>query len=112
MQKLKKKFVVLSVIFLFSSCAGVKKPLIEICSHDQPAYEVECFDNQNQTHRTLDIKETDKYIMFSPNDWGLILEYLGKLERKVKVKKVKKELKKIFKTNSVLKNKMKVKRNE
>lgn len=110
MQKLKMKFVLLSGIFLFSSCGSLpKKPLIEICAHNENVSEVECFDNQTQTNRTLRIDETDRYIMFSPDDWGLILLYLRKLEKRIRNKKVKFEMKKVFKANNKLQKSMRTK---
>jgi len=101
MQKLKMKYVMLLGIFLFSSCGSLpKSPKIEICSHNEPSQEVDCFDTQNDEYRVLHINETDKYMMFSPDDWGLILEYVRLLEKKVKNKRVKSEINKVIKTTN------------
>lgn len=99
MQRLKKKFALLLMIFLCSCGSIPKRPQLEICAHDEINKEVECYDNQTDQARTLSISETDKYIMFSPDDWGLVLFYIGQLERRIKSKNIKTELKKIIKTS-------------
>jgi hypothetical protein len=40
-----------------------------------------CVNNQTNTEYNLSIEQTDKYIMFSPDDWGLILIYIRLLEQ-------------------------------
>ena len=102
----------LSGIFLFNSCGSLPaKPKVEICAHDQVNQEAECYDNQTSEYRTLPIGETDKYIMFSADDWGLVLLYIGKLERKLRgsnnksssvEKIIARELKKIIETSKLL----------
>lgn len=112
MQKQKMKFVLLFAIFLFSACGSLpKKPKVEICAHDEPALEAECFDNQNQQYRSIPIRETNRYIMFSPDDWGLILLYIDRLERSIRSKSVKTELKKIRKTSRKFNEKNKLSNN-
>jgi hypothetical protein len=75
-------------IFLFSSCGSLpRKPSIDICSHDAPSFEVECYNNQTGNFKTIPIEKTDKFIMFSPDDWGLVLLYIGKLERRLRSNK-------------------------
>ena len=106
MQKLKKKFALLLGIFLFSSCANLpKKPQIELCAHDEVLQEAECYDSQTGSYRTIQIADTDKYIMTSPEDWALILLYVDRLERKIrrKSRKASIELKKILKIGKKLK---------
>lgn len=101
MQKLKRKCVKLLLICTFSvSCGSMpQKPQIELCAHDQPNSEVECVDNQTGQARTLRIGETDKYIMVSPDNWGLILFYIDQLKRRIRNKNVKTELFKIKETS-------------
>lgn len=110
MQKLKLKFVLLSGIFL-SSCGSLPaKPKIEICNHDKPNLQAECYDNQTGEYRSIPIESTNKYIMFSPDDWGLVLLYVDKLERRLRGKAnkskidflVANELKKILETSALL----------
>lgn len=101
MQKLKKSFVLLLGICLFSSCGGLpSKPQIELCAHDEPLAEVECYDNQTGQYRTIPIGETDRYIMMSADDWSLVLLYIDRLSRRVGSRKVRRELKKIIDTNA------------
>lgn len=109
MQKLKRKCVKLLLICTFSvSCGSMpQKPQIEICGHDQPNREAECVDNQTGQARTLGIDETDKYIMMSDDDWGLVLYYIDQLRRRIRSKNVRTELKKIIKTSSELNEKYK-----
>ena len=104
------KCVLLSGIFL-SSCGSLPaKPKIEICGHDQPNSQAECYDNQTQEYRSIPIESTDRYIMFSPDDWGLILVYIDKLERMLRSKRNKSkldlsvadELEKILNTSALL----------
>lgn len=104
MLKLKKKYALLLGIFLFSvSCGSLpRNPKVEICAHIYPANQAECFDNQSQEYRTLELSQTDRYIMFSPDDWGLILLYVDALERRVRNKGVRKELRKIRETSNLL----------
>jgi len=105
MQNLKKSCVLLLGIFTFSSCGSLgnlpKKPQVEICAHDVPNAQSECYDSQTEEYRSLPINDTDRYIMYSPDDWGLILLYIEKLERVIKNKKVKKELRKILNTSKL-----------
>lgn len=111
MLKLKLNCVMLLGTFLFSSCGSLPvKPKIEICAHDQVNLEVECYDNQTQDYRTLPIETTDKYIMFSPDDWGLVLLYIEKLRGRLGSSKsnndiekiISRELKKIIETSNLL----------
>lgn len=102
MQRLKKNYVLLLTILLFSSCGSLpSNPKVEICAHDEPVAEAECFDNQNNEYRTLPMSETNRYIMFSPDDWGLILFYIDQLERRIRSKKTKIELIKIIDTSKL-----------
>ena len=111
MQELKKSYALLCAIFLFSSCGSLpKKPLVEICANDVINNEVECYDNQSQSHRTLNYSETDRYIMFSSVDWGLILLYIDRLKRAIKSKRVKSELYKIQKTSNTFSKRMRFKK--
>lgn len=112
MQKLKKSFVLLLGIYLFSACGSLPpKPKVEICGHDQVNQQAECYDNQNNEYRSIHIEQTDRYIMFSPDDWGLVLMYVDKLERRLRGSKNKsrvkyriaRELKKILNTSKLLK---------
>jgi len=104
MQKPKKNFVLLLGICLFSSCGSLpKKPKIELCAHNELAMEVECFDNQTQEYRSIPINQTDRYIMTSPDDWGLILLYIDRLQRKIRRGNLKRELNKILKTDRKIK---------
>lgn len=103
MLKQKKNFVLLSLIFLFSACGSLpEKPQVEICGHDLPNAVIECFDNQTNEFRTLEYSDTDEYILFSPDDWGLILIHIDKLSRYTRNKTIKEELNKIIKTSSKL----------
>jgi len=65
--------------------------------------EVECFDNQTQEYRSIPINQTDRYIMTSPDDWGLILLYIDRLQRKIRRGNLKRELNKILKTDRKIK---------
>jgi len=85
MQQLKKNFVLLLGIFLFSACSGLPiKPKVEICANDVPNKQVECYDNQTQEYRSIPIESTDRYIMYSPEDWALVLLYIERLKRKLR----------------------------
>jgi len=105
MLKLKKNCVLLLGIFLFSSCGTIgnlpKKPKIEICAHDNANQVAECFDNQNQEYRSIPIEETDRFIMFSSEDWGFVLLYIDRIERRFRGKKLGIELKKIIETSKL-----------
>jgi hypothetical protein len=100
-------------IFLFSSCGSLpSKPKIELCGHNAPAALAECFDNQDDSFRSIPMSDTDKYIMFSPDDWGLVLRYISQLQRHLSKSGNKsnmgvesiaaRELKKILKTSKKL----------
>lgn len=81
MQKLKTKFVALSAVLIFSSCAGLpQKPSIDICAHDQPERLVYCENNQGGPSKTYSTEETDRWIMFKPEHWGLVIQYIRELE--------------------------------
>lgn len=64
--------------------------------HDQPRMAVYCNNNQTGEDSTLNIEDTNKYIMLSPDDWGTILRYL---RRGVKYKVFRKEIRKVLKSN-------------
>lgn len=57
---------------------------------------VYCNNNQTGEDSTLNIEDTNKYIMLSPDDWGTILRYL---RRGAKYKVFRKEIRKVLKSN-------------
>lgn len=82
---LKKKLGTLLIILICSSCGSLpSKPSIDLCAHDQPKGLVYCVNNQTGDDSTLDINDTDKYIMLSPEDWGLTLRYIRLLEQRLR----------------------------
>ena len=92
-----KRLGLLLGIFFLSSCAGLsRQPDITLCVHDQPRMAVYCNNNQTGEDSTLNIEDTNKYIMLSPDDWGTILRYL---RRGVKYKVFRKEIRKVLKSN-------------
>lgn len=106
MPKLKRKLGRLFAILIFSSsCAGLpQKPSIDICAHDQPRHEALCSNNQTGKEFDIPIEQTDKFIMFNPDHWGLILLYIRQLETHVRSDKSKNqfiadELEKVINTS-------------
>ena len=86
-QGLKKRLGTLLIILTCSSCGSLpSKPSIDLCAHDQPSRAVYCVNNQTGNDTTLDIEDTDRYIMLSPEDWGLTLRYIRILEQRVRNK--------------------------
>ena len=90
------KLGLLFVGLISSSCGSLpKKPSIDLCSHDEPTGMVYCVNNQTDATTDLEIGATDKYIMMSPEHWGLTVLYIRELEKKAKGK-VKSEIRKII----------------
>jgi hypothetical protein len=73
-----RKLLKLCAILIFSSCAHrvPTKPSIDICAHNLAAQQVPCVNNQTDAVKILGIDETDRFIMFHPDDWGKILLYI------------------------------------
>jgi hypothetical protein len=67
----------------FLSC-GTAPLNIDLCSHDQPVGKAYCVNTISQEDSTIEIDETDKWIMISPDDWGDILIRLRILESRTK----------------------------
>ena len=115
MPRRKKRFARQSAILIFSfllvSCGSLpQKPAIVICAHDAPKYLVYC-ENIQGGSSTLNIEDTDRYVMFSPDNWGLILGYIRALERYTRSNKSQKqniadELRKTIKADSRLRRKL------
>ena len=97
---MKTKLLIISTILIFSSCGSLpKKPSIDLCSNIVSTQRVPCVNNQSRDSYILDYNETDKYLMLSPDHWGLILKYIRKLENRAGFKK---EARKILKANKKL----------
>lgn len=113
-----KRSLLLLGILCLSSCAGIpQKPNIFICANNVAAGQVPCVNNQTNEVKILDVIETDKYIMFSPDDWGKILFYIRKYTGGFKAEAaaftqkrryrspttiVKRELRKVLKADDIL----------
>lgn len=87
-------------MILLPSCA--LKPLnINLCSHDQTVGKAYCVNSINQEESEVDISDTDRWLMVSPEDWGEILIRLRILEGRTKGS-LQKEFTNILKTNKAL----------
>lgn len=83
--KQKKRLGLLFATLICSSCGSLPaKPKIDLCAHDQPRGQVYCVNNQTNQDTTLNIEDTDKYIMLSPEHWGLTLKYIRILEQRLR----------------------------
>lgn len=89
------KLLIAFVILNFSiSCGRLPtRPNYSICTHSVELDVVLCVDDNNSSYE-LRVDQTDKYIMFSPDDWGAILIYIKLIEQRSpkRAKKVKKRL--------------------
>lgn len=107
-----KKFAIVLGTLIFNSCGTTlpKTPSVDICAHDELTQSVVCVNNQTDEDYILHINETDKYIMYSPEHWGLVLEYIKLLERRLSSNKgkyekiVSRELKKVILTSNRVMN--------
>lgn len=79
-----------------------KKPSVFICSHNAPLKIAYCLNNQTNEVKEIQIENTDKFIMHSPDDWGLVLKYIKEIERRARDKNIKKEINKYIKTSEKL----------
>lgn len=82
---LKKKLGTLLIILICSSCGSLpRKPSIDLCVHNEPSGDVFCVNNQTSQDTTIRIEDTDRYIMMSPEHWGLTLRYIRILEQRLR----------------------------
>lgn len=84
MQKLKKKLTTLLPILLVTcnlACKKLpKKPEGELCLHNQPKAVAQCAKlNSGEVLPAKPISETHKFIMFSPETWENVSNYIDKL---------------------------------
>ena len=81
MLRLKMIYVVLLVI-LSSSCASnlPQKPEVDLCAHWLEDSTAQCVNNQTDEYFEIPMYQTDKWIMMSPEHWGLVLLYIKELE--------------------------------
>lgn len=106
MQRLLKKFVLLIVIINFNSCGSTpEKPSIDSGIVIAETNEVFFVNNRTSEERVEPIcfggdvnPELDKSAVHSNKHWGLVLTYIKQLESYVP-RKVRKELRKVLKSN-------------
>lgn len=104
MENLKKKSVIFLGILLLSSCGSTKlpkKPSINICAHLYNEQIVTCINNRTGEGFDLELNETDSFIMFDPDDYGLLLKYIRLLELRTP-KMIRSELKKFRRVSKKL----------
>lgn len=88
MGNLKRISVALFGTLIFSSCGSLpKRPSIDICAHDVPERLVYCENNQGGPSKTYSTEETDRWIMFNPDHWGLVIQYIRQLEAHIRQNK-------------------------
>lgn len=98
------KYVLFSAILLLSSCGSrglPKKPSINVCAHLYSENIATCVNNQTGEASDLHIADTDRYIMMSPDHYGLLLKYLRVIEGRFP-KRVKKEVTKFTNASAKL----------
>ena len=106
-----KRSLLIFAILCLSSCGSVpRKPVIDLCAHNEPSGKVPCVNNQTNEVEIYDINQTDKWIMLKPDDWAQILYLIRKYTRsgfnvnnnQNAERIVKRELRKFIKANRTL----------
>lgn len=78
------RIVILLMTLVISACSSVEKPKGELCSHWREQDKALCNDLKNGDNMPdVPMKDTDRWIMFSPDTWKNIMDYIDALKRKV-----------------------------
>lgn len=100
MQKIQRKFALLIVSLVFSSCGKLpNKPEVENCIIIESLGLSACFNNQTGEERDIPLSEMDKFVCFSPEDWTETLTYIRLLERSRKTRREARKFQRSFYQN-------------